>query len=135
MDINQIMKDKPLVHDMADCKEIFWINPQSDQPAKLPFTMADIEDAEARLQRFAPYIAAAFPETSKSGGIIESELTEIPRMKERLVKMTDKFGGRLFLKRDSDLPVSGSIKARGGICEVLKFAEKNCARKGYAAFR
>ena len=41
MDINQIMKDKPLVHDMADCKEIFWINPQSDQPAKLPFTMAD----------------------------------------------------------------------------------------------
>lgn len=53
MDINQIMKDKPLVHDMADCKEIFWINPQSDQPAKLPFTMADIEDAEARLERFA----------------------------------------------------------------------------------
>lgn len=112
MDINQLIKEKPVIRDMADCKEIFWINPQSDQPAKLPFTMADIEDAEARLQRFAPYIAAAFPETSKSGGIIESELTEIPRMKERLVKMTDRFDGRLFLKRDSDLPVSGSIKAR-----------------------
>ena len=107
MDINQLIKEKPVIRDMADCKEIFWINPRSDQPAKLPFTMADIEDAEARLERFAPYIAVAFPETSKSGGIIESELTEIPRMKERLVKMTDKFGGRLFLKRDSDLPVSG----------------------------
>lgn len=130
MDINQLIKEKPIIRDMADCKEIFWINPRSDQPAKLPFTMADIEDAEARLQRFAPYIAAAFPETSKSGGIIESELTEIPRMKERLVKMTDKFGGRLFLKRDSDLPVSGSIKARGGIYEVLKFAEKIALEKG-----
>ena len=130
MEINQIMHDKPLVREMADCKEIFWINPQSDQPAALPFTMADIEDAEARLARFAPYIAAAFPETASSGGIIESELTEIPHMKERLVHMTDAFDGRLFLKRDSDLPVSGSIKARGGIYEVLKFAEKIALETG-----
>lgn len=40
MDINQLIKEKPVVRDMADCKEIFWINPQSDKPAKLPFTMA-----------------------------------------------------------------------------------------------
>lgn len=130
MEINQIMHDKPLVREMADCKEIFWINPKSDQPAALPFTMADIEDAEARLARFAPYIAAAFPETANSGGIIESELTEIPHMKERLVHMADAFDGRLFLKRDSDLPVSGSIKARGGIYEVLKFAETIALEKG-----
>ena len=42
MDINQLIKEKPVIRDMADCKEIFWINPRSDQPAKLPFTMADI---------------------------------------------------------------------------------------------
>ena len=71
----------------------------------------DIDDAEARLLRFAPYIASAFPETAKTGGIIESKLIPIPKMKESLEKSLGKFGGKLFLKCDSHLPISGSIKA------------------------
>ena len=43
--------------------------------------MSDIEDAEKRLARFAPYIKKAFPETESTDGVIESPLVEISRMK------------------------------------------------------
>lgn len=130
MDIKKIMIAHPEVSKMANYEEILWINPKSGSEAPIPFSMSDIDDAEARLARFAPYIKKAFPETAKTGGIIESDLVEIPNMKSQLVKMTGDFGGRLFLKRDSHLPISGSIKARGGIYEVLKLAESIATEKG-----
>ncbi|MCQ4637290.1 D-serine ammonia-lyase [Anaerovorax odorimutans] len=125
MELETLIKDCPLVGPMSEYREIYWGNPQYGQEARLPFTMADIDDAEARLNRFAPYIKKVFPETEDTGGIIESPLKEIPRMGQVL-----DIEGRLFLKCDSHLPVSGSVKARGGIYEILKLAEEIAVKNG-----
>ncbi len=125
------LKNSELVAKMMGYEEIFWLNEGlSDNPLKnCKFQEKDIDEAEARLERFRPYIMKAFPETEQTPCIIESDLVEIPNMKKELIKLTDEFSGRLFLKKDSHLPVSGSIKARGGIYEVLKFAEKIALEK------
>lgn len=125
MELDVLMKKSPLVAPMSQYKEVFWGNPDYGQEKTLPFGIDDIEDAEARLVRFAPYIRKAFPETEKAGGIIESPLKELPVMGRAM-----EIEGRLFLKCDSHLPVSGSIKARGGIYEILKFAETIAVEHG-----
>lgn len=129
--IKRDFSEKSFINDMKSCKEILWVNPKAGEPAQLPFTMEDIDDAEARLKRFAPYIMKAFPETEATNGIIESPLKEIKAMKAAMeAEVNEEFPGRLFLKCDSHLAVSGSIKARGGIYEVLKFAEEVAMKAG-----
>ena len=49
-----------------------------------PLTVLPFDDAAARLERFAPYLAAVFPETAATGGIIESPVRPIPRMQKVL---------------------------------------------------
>lgn len=128
-------KEIPLLGDMRAEKEVLWTNPAQSPFAEskdaLPLGMADVEDAAGRLSRFAPYIASAFPETAGAGGRIESPLCEIAHMAAAMEREGGTaLGGRLFLKMDSHLPISGSIKARGGIYEVLKFAEDVALREG-----
>lgn len=125
MDIKKLMTLHPELSKMADYEEIWWTNPDCGTPRKLDFCMEDIREAEERLRRFAVYIRRVFPHaTGYWQGLIESELAEIPEAKKVLEESCGSFDGRLFLKLDSHLPISGSIKARGGIYEVLKFAEK-----------
>ena len=117
-----------LLDDLRALKETCWLNPGKlsfDEAMKTcPLSMADVLNASARLDRFAAYFRSAFPETLSTGGIVESPLKEIAHMKEALEKDAGcQISGRLFLKMDSHLPVSGSIKARGGVYEVLKTAE------------
>lgn len=135
IDINKLISDFPLVRDLVDLKEVVWFNPKvttTDQG--LPYvglTQDDVIDAQARLQRFAPYLVKAFPETAVTQGIIESEVIDIPKMKVALEKRYNtSISGQLRLKKDSHLPISGSIKARGGIYEVLTHAEKLAINAG-----
>lgn len=120
------------VQALADAKETLWINPKGmENTFDKDITQKDIDEAEERLKRFAPYIKKVFPETEKSNGMIESPLKDIPNMQKVLSEMLGyEHQGRLLLKCDSHLPVSGSIKARGGIHEVLKFAEDVAFKAG-----
>ena len=122
------VKNKELLERVSAGKEAIWINenlePVAEALPKMPLSMKDIDDAEARLARFAPFIMKVFPETASNNGLIESPLTQISAMQACLEKEYEaNIPGRIFLKQDSHLPISGSVKARGGIYEVLKHAE------------
>ncbi|ARD48197.1 D-serine ammonia-lyase [Sporosarcina sp. P33] len=116
----------PLLQSVIDKKEVLWCNPSAESAVagllKTRLSEEDVADAADRLKRFAPYLANVFPETDE--GIIESPLTPIPKMKHVLeTAYAVNIPGKLLLKQDNALPISGSIKARGGIYEVLKHAE------------
>ncbi|HUH11108.1 MAG TPA: hypothetical protein VLZ73_11210, partial [Brevundimonas sp.] len=106
----------PLIRDMVALRDVTWFNPAAAPVAEalgdVGLTAADVADASARLTRFAAYIRRAFPETETSGGIIESDIQPLPRLQALL---GERYGqtleGALWLKRDSHLPISGSIKA------------------------
>lgn len=102
-------------------EEVFWMNTNREAPASSPFSFEAVREAEARLERFAPFIATAFPETQKAGGIIESPLFDLSRTIEQYDRVMP---GHYWLKADSHLPVSGSVKARGGVYEILHHAER-----------
>ena len=135
LSMESLLKKDPVLPRVAAAEEVLWLNPglQSAETAlpRMELGMADILDAEARLQRFAPFIRERFPETAPRGGLIESPLTPIPRM-QRLLE--ERFGavipGRLLLKQDSHLAIAGSVKARGGIYEVLKHTEELAMENG-----
>ena len=118
----------PLIRDLIALKESNWFNPGIASSAQalsdVGLNATDVQAASARLQRFAPYLKSVFPDTAASGGIIESPLYPLPHLRQSLIEENGlEHVGALWLKADSELPISGSIKARGGIHEVLKHAE------------
>ncbi len=127
--------DNPLVQCLSRCEESVWINDKKEEfdiaALRTELGKSDIANASARLGRFASYFKAVFPETEATGGLLESPLREIGGMKAALEKKyACEIGGKLYIKLDSHLAVSGSIKARGGIYEVLCVAEKIAMRDG-----
>lgn len=122
--------DFPLITQLQEMKELAWFNPDiaptaAEGISDVGLTEADIKEASARLKRFAPYIQKVFPEAAATAGIIESPLQAVPSLRQQIEARNNvRMPGALWAKLDSMLPISGSIKARGGIYEVLKHAEE-----------
>ncbi|OLQ69308.1 D-serine ammonia-lyase [Photobacterium proteolyticum] len=131
----ELASDFPLLNNLVNLEELSWFNPNATTlEVGLPYVglgEKDVRDASERLKRFAPYLCKAFPELEASEGIIESAIQAIPAMQESMSKKYSvNIGGKMLIKKDSHLPISGSIKARGGIYEVLKHAEELALNAG-----
>lgn len=137
MNAQTYIASNPVLRKVADKEEAVWINPYyqpfavTDAICQLVVSDGDIADADKRLERFASFIRRRFPETEETDGLIESPLVAIPAMQKKLEETYGcRIPGRLLLKMDSHLAIVGSIKARGGIYEVLKHAETLALESG-----
>ena len=135
VDLKMLEEKTPILKEICSEKEVFWKNPNKtvcgEAMEQIELGMEDVEDAERRLERFAPFIMKCFPETKEKNGIIESVLTPVPKMKDLLNEKYDSnLEGNLLLKQDSHLAIAGSIKARGGIYEILKHTEELALEHG-----
>lgn len=136
MDIEKLMEYRnETVKKIVGKEELVWLNPKEidykEYEKNLPVSDEELKDAEERLKRFAPFIKKVFPETAETNGIIESPLEPIFSMQKELEKLYEtEIPGKLYLKMDSHLPVAGSVKARGGVYEVLKHAEELAMEAG-----
>jgi D-serine dehydratase len=141
--------DLSVLNQMISYSPQLWLAAHVVTTAPEDFNLVDIEEAADRLTRFAPLIEKLFPETADTGGIIESPLKPLSdKMGRELLRpqtqdkesLARRVGvdarrhtesqQRFLLKCDNDLPIAGSIKARGGIYEVLKYAEELALEAG-----
>lgn len=116
-----------ILHDIINTNEVFWNNDKYNSKDKKQdiIKFEEVIKADERLRRFAPYIKKVFKKTESLNGIIESRLINIKNMRNAMINYyREDIIGEVYCKCDNELPISGSVKARGGIYEVLKFAEK-----------
>jgi D-serine dehydratase len=103
---------------------MLWLNPAAGSApvADEPVGPELVHAARQRFRRFAPALQRVFPELQASEGRIASRLVAVPELQAALGLGAG--SGRLFVKADHELPVAGSIKARGGLHEVLEHTEQ-----------
>lgn len=128
------IKSEKAYEDLRNERPQFWNNLSYNNKFDmntLKLEFEDILDAEKRLKRFAPFFQRVFEDTKKTKGIIESKVFKIEKASREIEKYEKiKIPGKIYLKGDHSLPISGSIKARGGIYEVLCLAEKIALESG-----
>lgn len=127
------MLESDLQRSLLAHEPLLWVNESWQRQAQLRMNSSispdHIGEAEALLIRFAGVLTKLFPELTDSRGVIESPLCPAESLR-RMLGLAGAHCGRWWIKADHTLPVAGSIKARGGIYEVLLFAEGLALRHG-----
>ncbi len=109
----------------------FWPNPFV-RSAREGFTMAPsgrdiVDNARSDWDRFAPLLARLFPELEANQGHVVSPLL---KLNDEFARRAGLQGERTFIKADHLLPLTGTVKSRGGLFEVLKYAEAIAQSQG-----
>jgi D-serine dehydratase len=96
---------------------VWFRNPARPNVDRAPLRAEELKEARDRLARFVPVLRRLFPSHGWDG-VIRSGLLSLPADGRRPA---------LLVKADHDLPMTGSVKARGGVYELL------CLIEGWAA--
>ncbi|HRP90280.1 MAG TPA: D-serine ammonia-lyase [Edaphocola sp.] len=119
---------------IVEGKEVFWLNPHLhsfQEDLNLPLQKNDMEQARKFMEQYADFMQAVFPDLKATHGHLLSPLKNISNFQKLRNQISETENtGNFFLKCDSDLPVAGSIKARGGFYEVLQFAHQLAVKEG-----
>jgi D-serine dehydratase len=109
----------------------FWLNvnraPAATVLPKLPLQRENLEEAKALWDRMAPLIQHCFPYVTD--GKVDSPLRVMDYIGKQFTA-TFNMQPNSMVKLDNELPIAGSVKARGGVFEVLKFAERVALESG-----
>ena len=123
-----------IIEQLSNEQETIWINPhlESVTPGQRirGLGFVEVRAAQARWMRFMPYLNKAFPDTRARKGIVESDIIRIAQMQAYMQQKNLAPTGSLYVKADHKLPIAGSVKARGGVYEVLKLAEEIAQHAG-----
>lgn len=119
------------IESLRQARPAFWGGRGAGCRSTLHLEPAQVQQAVDRFKRFAPLLQRLFPELQASGGRIESPLLTVPAMQQALGLPPAM--GQLWVKADHSLPVAGSVKARGGVHEVLEYAEQVAQQHGLLA--
>ena len=89
-----------------------WLRPPGSLTENsTPLRAEEVEEARQRLERFRPVLATLFSRSAGNwDGRIRSALLDYPQQSDL---------PPLLVKADHDLPMTGSVKARGGVYELL----------------
>ncbi|WP_296615602.1 D-serine ammonia-lyase [Sphingomonas sp.] len=108
----------PFPRSLREGRQTVWLRPAISRSSEVReiVSSAEVEAAVQRFRRFEPVLAGLFGEQEWDG-----------RVRSALIPLS---ADRHWVKGDHALPMTGSIKARGGVHEVLRLVEERARAQG-----